>query len=713
MRLTLRTLLSYLDDTLEPAQTRLIGEKVTESEIAPELIERIKKVTRRRGLAAPAVSGDFDDSSADPNTVAEYLDNALSAEQVAELEQAALESDAALAEVASCHQILTLVLGEPAKVPPTSRQNMYRIVKGREAVHYRRAATIANVAGVADPSEPGEDAEADDALLLGLSGSRLFVPIVSAAVIALLLVTVIWLAIPSPKPVARQGYISTAMTIDQELLPLPKLDVAEKKEPPKIAADQPKVDHEANAKVVDNPKPKVEDKPKPKPDDEPKKADDGPKKADGLRPIVAPPVKPDPERRAIARLESKDFLLLAGKRDTGEWERAAPNKDLFSTDTLLSLPGNHNEIKLQSGVRLSLFGTMPEYHRIEQLDVMESKLILHVPPLGIDADFTLESGRVFITHPTAKGEKFEPVRVRVRFKEEVWDVTLLDPNTEVGIDLTGYYGEGVPFSLEPGGPAPTSEVLFGLLSGRAGLKLKFQEYPALTAPTRVDWNSAFQERSEPIRIKEKELEVWNKWWSKTADPNEFAKQLQSAAAHYANRFNNSKPDEARIDVAFYSAIEDPMEQPARRVFALRCLQALDAPEYFTNALSDDVLPMRQLAIRCVQHWTGLSPERDLILYKLLVNKKSYTEAQAQAVLQLLHPFAQADYEKLEIVAALFEALKNEKIAVRELAYKHLAFCDPKGAVEVGLFDVAAPAEARDAIIQKWKASWKKRFIDKK
>ena len=34
LRLTLRTLLSYLDDTLDPAQAKLIGQQVAESEQA-------------------------------------------------------------------------------------------------------------------------------------------------------------------------------------------------------------------------------------------------------------------------------------------------------------------------------------------------------------------------------------------------------------------------------------------------------------------------------------------------------------------------------------------------------------------------------------------------------------------------------------------------------------------------------------------------------
>ena len=72
MRLTLRTLLSYLDDTLEPAQAKAIGAKVAESEQARDLVERIKQVTRRRRLTTPPSAGP---GGIDGNTIAEYLDN--------------------------------------------------------------------------------------------------------------------------------------------------------------------------------------------------------------------------------------------------------------------------------------------------------------------------------------------------------------------------------------------------------------------------------------------------------------------------------------------------------------------------------------------------------------------------------------------------------------------------------------------------------------
>src|SRR5436305_12838944 len=147
MRLTLRTLLAYLDDTLPPDQAREIGQKVAESHVAQELMERIKKVTRRRGLTIPPAAGP---ERIDANTVAEYLDNDLPADRVAEVEELALNSDVHLAEIAACHQILTLVLGEPAHVPPPARQRMYQLVKGKEADHARRAVRVG------PPAYPGD-----------------------------------------------------------------------------------------------------------------------------------------------------------------------------------------------------------------------------------------------------------------------------------------------------------------------------------------------------------------------------------------------------------------------------------------------------------------------------------------------------------------------------------------------------------------------------
>ena len=125
MRLTLRTLLAYLDNTLDPKDAEAIRDKLGESGFATQLVQRIRGTLDNPKLSAPPPNAV--NPVAEANVISEYLDSTLSVEQVAEIEKACLESDTHLAEAAACHQILTMVLGQPADVPATLRERIYAI----------------------------------------------------------------------------------------------------------------------------------------------------------------------------------------------------------------------------------------------------------------------------------------------------------------------------------------------------------------------------------------------------------------------------------------------------------------------------------------------------------------------------------------------------------------------------------------------------------
>ena len=125
MRLTLRTLLAYLDNTLDPQDSEILKNKLAESGFATQLVQRIHELQKRSDLSAPSplARGPVEDA----NVICEYLDSTLPVEQVAEVERACLDSDPHLAEAAACHQILTMVLDNPANVTVVLRDRIYQL----------------------------------------------------------------------------------------------------------------------------------------------------------------------------------------------------------------------------------------------------------------------------------------------------------------------------------------------------------------------------------------------------------------------------------------------------------------------------------------------------------------------------------------------------------------------------------------------------------
>ncbi|MDO4575753.1 MAG: hypothetical protein Q4D98_11130 [Planctomycetia bacterium] len=122
MRLTLRALLNWINQNLSAEDAALIAQKVSGSEFATNLKNQLLEVVKVQRLPAPPM---LDGTPlGNPNTTAEYLDNVMSAEQTPDYEKFCLHSDVVLAEVASCHRILSSVLAQPIEVTPTIRAKM-------------------------------------------------------------------------------------------------------------------------------------------------------------------------------------------------------------------------------------------------------------------------------------------------------------------------------------------------------------------------------------------------------------------------------------------------------------------------------------------------------------------------------------------------------------------------------------------------------------
>jgi hypothetical protein len=697
MRLTLRTLLAYLDDTLEPSQAKVIGQKVAESDTAQELIARIKQVTRRRRLTNPPPSGT---TNIDPNTLAEYLENSLDTEQLDKVEQICLASDANLAELATCHQILTQIQVEQSLVPPTSRQRMYGLVKGREAIPFRKPPQRREV----EPEEPlVESREEDETLRLGLpllrrrGGWAQTLALVGGglALVALLALAIFQVLHVPAVPTGRDTGTAVALNKDKE----------DKKAAPKEQAAPPVVPNkgvEGKPPVVPKDK-QEEEKPGAKKDNTvAEKPEPAKEKADKKLVTKAADEAPSDLRAPAGNYRPPEppasSLLLQGR--DGQWQRVALNKrEVFTADPLLSLPGYRSTVDLANGVRLTLWGHLPELFP-ETAPLRESEVVLHASK-RFDLDLTLRRGRILVTNAKPAGS----AQVRVRFDnptnpdhKEFWDLTLQDKGAEVLLEKSS--------TLPPDGKfrrnakdrdrlGPPTAVALVVREGQIRLKVDDVTYgmDKPPGPALFVWTSDRGPGAGPYKM--------DKLPDPFLDHPSYPKKLDAKARTEMEQALRSFADTftVRLDAALRDAASAPDSN--RRKLAVNGLGAIDDVDFLLEKLADEKHPdVRVAAIDALRFWLAEGQGHDLLLYARAA--KRFSERQADILLPLLlFNYSPAELNRPDTYQDWIDLLINSNLAIRQVAAWHLYQVVPAG--QKIAYNAAGDRAQLERARQEWRA----------
>lgn len=716
MRLTLRTLLSYLDDTLDPAQTKIIGAKVADSEQARDLAERIKQVTRRRRLTTPPTSGP---GGIDANTIAEYLDNDVTPETAAEVEQICLASDVHLAEVAACHQILTLVLGEPALVPPSAKQRMYGLVKGPEAIPFRRAARPAK-----DDNDLSSELEPDhdDSLRLGVpaigSGKdrrNLFLLIGGGVLAACCLGLAIYMLVGhggGPVEPNKGDQIAQDGGKDKG------------KEHSDIKTDDKKQPSLDNPKKVDlNPPPEKE--PKDKDAEQPfvpkvetvKVGNDAPKTVEiAYAPASTKQIAIGQQVPAPAK---EPASLLQFKSPKVGWTRVI-DKDVLSARPLLALPGTKSTIALNSGVEVTLWGNLAELTFNPFL--AESRALLHANDL-LDADITMQRGRLLVRNGK-KGDKDALVRVRfdnptlprkddpARSEEEHFDLVLRG-GAAVVFERYSTMDQNEQFYDDPKDPdrlGPTATMWVFAYGGSANIRcaqvayaLEQGQQPILRWDSRQGTLTPPDAKlappappATPPALKEKGDQLVREKVLKARAEVESYLEKNDIAVALAEMMQSVQKSADRDTTAGKQILPDTY---IRWQYVIRCYAATDdADSLFRDfAANPTPLQIRGLYMQALQQWLTNGREYDYLL--LDVVRKNYRKTESLNILSLFHPTSAKDALKPETYEHLIENLNNDLLPIRALSHMHLFVLVPEG--RKIFYDPAVEAPIRMRAVREW------------
>jgi hypothetical protein len=726
MRLTLRTMLAYLDGILESEDAQDIGKKIEESAFASDLIHRIRDLLRRPSVNAP------DSTSAGPslgpNAVAEYLDNTLPPEKVTEFEKICLDSDIHLAEVSACHQILTLVLGEPAEIEPAGRQRMYdiHVQSSQSTADEIPISADSQTEIVLPPPPPVFSATRTDAETQRKARPKPTIPeylreptkkyrwvsFATAGVLAVCLLIVLLKALGCFEPDTSMGNMLVRLGMVQEnkrvavetktTSPQPAKtasDTSAKAKPEdKLTGSESKSSSESAAKAS-NPAPAAAESAKPSEsgtgtvsepetaaqtgstpktdvdqgrDAQPKEPAETPKQPLPGEPagnaavpggIRPPEEKTPPLSEWLGHYTSEDQILLGGAGAAADWQRVTGKDLLTANERLLALPTYRPEITLGATVKVRILGGT-------ELELLPANA--REPP-GIKIRF----GRI-VTMPLANAG----ARLRIMIGARAGVITYVDPEAIVAAEVRNIHAPGV----NPESETARITADFLVTAGHVLWDETGQKTLEIAAPARFK----IVDQLPPEITTSKNLPKWD------AEP--ISKLDSGASATISQRLLELPPTRAQLGLMELAE----HRRTEVRSLAIRCLGYLGYFDPMVRVLND-------AASR--QSWSYRSDRSDSIIDQLreAVGRDVETAVAVRKALDSLYPQEAADmyrmlwgYSDKNLESGedekLVKFLENENLALRVLSSWNLKDITEK---TLSYQPEQTPAK-RQQPIQRWK-----------